>query len=358
MALSDLGWNLFFEAAFASLKTEGLHPGRVAMQHRGGYLLYELEGELKAEVSGRFRHAAHEPSEFPTVGDWVAFERVPGEERAIIHQVLPRQSRFSRTAAGDVSEEQVLASNIDHALVVESLGSELNLRRLERFLTVVRESGAVPSIILTKRDLCRHLKEILTSVNSIACDATVHSVSSLTGQGLQAIRKLIKPGETAALLGPSGVGKSTLINTLWGDEILPVLPVRESDQKGRHTTSCRELVFLPGGGLMIDTPGLRELQLWEGEVGLRQGFADVEEMALACRFTNCGHDAEPGCALRVALQEGRITAGRLASFRKLRQELEAAAKRQQDHARIEESRRSKGVTRSLRGKKFRQGQQS
>jgi ribosome biogenesis GTPase len=351
MSLRALGWNSFFQDAFAPHAAQGLIAARVAVQFRGGYEIWTKDAVLTAEVSGRFRHAAKVASEFPAVGDWVGIEPVPGETRAIIQAVLPRKTRFSRTAAGDATEEQLMAANIDEVFVIESLAVPPNLRRIERFLTLAWDSGATPTVILTKADLCPDKTETLRAVRKIAKDAAVLAISCLDGQGVGTVKKRLDKGWTVAFLGPSGVGKSTLVNHLVGDEVQPVLPVRESDQKGRHTTTSREMIFLSGGGVLIDTPGLRELQLWEGEEGVETAFADIEALAAGCRFSDCRHEKEPGCAVQHAVQTGRLTASRLASFQKLRQEASQFGTRRAVRVRSEERRRSK-VGRSLRGLKF------
>lgn len=351
MSLRALGWNSFFQDAFAPHAAQGLIAARVAVQFRGGYEIWTKDEVLTAEVSGRFRHAAKVASDFPAVGDWVVIEPVAGETRAIIQAILPRKSRFSRTAAGEVTEEQLMAANIDEVFIIESLAAPPNLRRIERFLTLGWDSGATPTVILTKTDLCPDKTEALRAVRKIAKEADVLAISSLDGQGVAAVKKRLDKGWTVAFLGPSGVGKSTLVNYLVGDEVQPVLPVRESDQKGRHTTTSREMIFLSGGGVLIDTPGLRELQLWEGEEGVETAFADIEALAAGCRFSDCRHEKEPGCAVQHAVQTGRLTATRLASFHKLRQEASQFGTRRAVRVRSEERRRSK-LGRSLRGLKF------
>lgn len=339
MDLKDLGWCDFFARPFAALDGAGWVPARVTIQHRGGYQLYDGNQELAAEVSGRFRHHARCPGDFPVVGDWVAVEALAGEPKAMIHAVLPRRTHFSRTTAGDATDQQVLAANVDMAMVVASLSGDLNLRRMERYLTLARESRATPCVVLTKLDLCPEASSAIARVQVIAGDATVLAVSSRTGKGIRQLKGLLKEAETSVLLGPSGVGKSSLVNQLYGDETLDVQPVRETDQKGRHTTTRRELVYLPGGSLIIDTPGLRELQLWEGETGLKETFDDIQELAVGCRFTDCRHDAEPGCAVRKAVEEGRLEPGRLESQKKLRTETEAFERKAQVRRQAEGRRR-------------------
>lgn len=351
MSLRALGWNPSFQDAFAPHAAPGIVAARVAVQFRGGYEVWTKDAVLTAEVSGKFRHAAQVASDFPAVGDWVALEPIPGETRSIIQAILPRKSRFSRTAAGAVTEEQLIAANIDEVFVIESLAAPPNLRRIERFLTLAWDSGAKPTVILTKADVCPDTSGALRAVRTIAKDADALAISCLDGQGVAAIRKRLDKGWTVAFLGPSGVGKSTLVNHLVGDEVQPVRPVRENDQKGRHTTTSREMIFLSGGGVLIDTPGLRELQLWEGEDGLETAFADIEALAIHCRFSDCHHDQEPGCAVQHALQTGRLAASRLASFHKLRLEASQFAPRRAVRVRSEERRRAK-LGRSLRGMKF------
>jgi ribosome biogenesis GTPase / thiamine phosphate phosphatase len=316
--LSGLGWTPELAASIEP----GLQPGRVAIQHRGGeYVVYTELGELRARLPGKLLHEGSAAA----VGDWVALD---GET---IRAVLPRRTAIVRNAAGRETTAQVLAANVDIAFVLTSLGPDLEPRRLERYLTATWESGARPVILLTKADLHEDAAEQALEVESIAVGAPVHVVSAVTGEGCDEVAAYLTPGTTAVLLGSSGVGKSTLVNRLVGHELLRTQPIREDDGKGRHTTTHRELVVLPGGGLLIDTPGIRELQLWDGgERGLEESFADVDELAPACRFGDCTHTLEPGCAVLAAVDDGVLALDRLRSYRKQQRELRWQAMRQGD----------------------------
>ena len=313
--LSGLGWT----AELAASLEAGSIPGRVAAQHRGEYVVYTELGELRARLPGRMLHDGITAA----VGDWVALE---GET---IRAVLPRRSAIVRQAAGRETERQVLAANVDVAFLVTSLGPDLEPRRLERYLTAVWESGASPAILLTKADLHADAAEQALEVEAVAFGAPVHVVSAVTGEGCDEIVAYLTTGRTAVLLGSSGVGKSTLVNRLAGAELFRTQEIREDDGKGRHTTSHRELVVLPGGGMLIDTPGLRELQLWSGG-GFPEAFADIEELAAGCRFRDCAHTREPGCAVLAAVDDGVLPLDRLRSYRKLERELRRQARRQGD----------------------------
>lgn len=351
--LDDLGWCEFFATNFAPHTASGWRPARVVVHNRLGYVVVAEAGELTAVVSGKFRHQAHSPAEYPVVGDWVAAEIIEQEEKALIHAVLPRRTKFSRTTAGGTTDEHILSANIDDVFIVAALSGELNLRRIERYLALAHDSGAAPTIVLTKLDLCDHAAAAKATVQELAGGTPVLALSSLTGKGVKALRRAIQPGRTAVLLGPSGVGKSTLVNCLCGEELLAVQPVREDDQKGRHTTTRRELLLLRGGGLIIDTPGMRELQLWEGDAGITDAFEDIAALAVGCRFTNCTHGAEPGCAVRTALEGGTLTTARLENYRKLRGEAASFQGRSAERLREEKRRRIKAMSRSLRGMKNR-----
>jgi ribosome biogenesis GTPase len=351
MDLRQLGWTTFFAESFQPFAEDGFEAARVFIGHRCGYQLISARGELVAEVSGRFRHEAARPADFPAVGDWVAMAPVEGEAKAVIHAVLPRRTKFSRGAAGDRAEEQILASNIDDVFIVASLNAELNLRRIERYLTLAWESGANPVLILTKADLCDTLAEILPGVEEAARGVPVHAVSSVTGQGMDRLAAYLGRGRTVALLGSSGVGKSTLINHFFGEELLAIQPVREKDDKGRHTTTHRELIALPCGGLVIDTPGLRELQLWDGAEGVVDAFTDIESLARQCRFRDCGHMAEPGCAVRRAVESGALERARLESHQKLAHEARPFGLKHDKRAQAEIRRKWTALAKSRRSPK-------
>jgi ribosome biogenesis GTPase / thiamine phosphate phosphatase len=337
-ALQDLGWTDSHAIEFEHHAAAGLAPARVAAQHRGAYVVFSELGELRADAAGRLEHEASGPGDLPAVGDWVAIATRAAEGAATIRHVLPRRTKFSRKVALHATEEQVLAANVDAVFLVMSLNEDFNLRRLERYTATAWESGAQPVILLTKTDLCPEWELRVLEVEAIAFGVPVHAVSALTGDGIETVRSYLAPGRTVALLGSSGVGKSTLVNTLAGDELLATGPIRE-DGEGRHTTRHRQLVLLPGGGLVLDTPGLRELQLWETADGLSETFSDVEELASRCRFSDCAHRTEPGCAVQAALDDGTLAFGRWASYRKLQRELAHLERRLDKRLQSEERKR-------------------
>jgi ribosome biogenesis GTPase len=347
-ALGDLGWSEAFARAFEPHAPLGREPARVVAEDRGSYLLLAASGELRATVTGRLRFDADEdPSAFPAVGDWVAVEGgMTGE--TVIHAVLRRRSALVRQAAGRRTEAQIVGANLDVVFVVASLNGDLNPRRLERYVATAWESGAEPVILLSKADLCEDVDAALATVASVAAGAAIVVESAVDGRGIDEIRARIGRGRTAAFVGSSGVGKSTLLNRLAGEELAATQGIREADARGRHTTTRRELHVLPDGGLVLDTPGMRELQLWDGD-GLERTFADIDELAGGCRFADCGHDAEPGCAITSAIAAGTLDVERLVSWRKLRREAAHHERRVDVLARNAERQRWKQIHQSVRG---------
>lgn len=335
--LEDYGWSPQLQAAFAPLAAEGLVPGRIVVQQRGGYRVVTTDGETEARASGALMKTATD-AERPTAGDWVAMEPRPGETTALVRHVLPRRSAFIRKASGPRGGAQVVAANVDVTFLVASLNADLNLRRLERYLATTYESGADPVIVLTKADLSEDLEAAVAEVEAIASGAPVLAVSAKTSQGLEALAAYLPPGRTAVLLGSSGAGKSTLLNALAGEEKMATGEVREDDARGRHTTTHRELVLLPGGGLILDTPGMRELGLWESEAGVSTVFEDVAALAAQCRFSDCRHAGEPGCAVRAAIASGELGPDRLRAYEKLQAEL-AHERRREDPEAAKENRK-------------------
>jgi ribosome biogenesis GTPase len=338
MDLNALGWNAHFSREFGGFANRGLLPARVSSDQRHLYTIICEHGELIAEVSGKFRLEAAR-ADFPVVGDWVAVAPRYEEGAATIHAVLPRASLISRRSPGEKTEQQVVAANVDTVVIVSGLDHDFNIRRLERYLILAWNSGAIPVIVLNKADICEEPAERQAEVEAIAPGVAVIATSATRRDGLAGLHSRLAPGKTAVFLGSSGAGKSTLINALLGEERQETGAVREDDSRGRHTTSRRELVLLPGGAILVDNPGMREVGLWGGEEDVAGSFSDVESLAAGCRFSDCRHLREPGCAVRQALRDGTLHEDRFRGYLKLRRELAYVEAQQNERLRQERKQR-------------------
>ncbi|MBP7778467.1 MAG: ribosome small subunit-dependent GTPase A [Acidobacteria bacterium] len=346
--LAIYGWDDGWAAAFGPFADQGLTPARVAIEYNHLLRLYTTAGDVRAQHSGKLLHEAAGRHAMAAVGDWVAIRTRAGERTATIEAILPRRTHFSRKAAGELTEQQVVAANIDVVFIVMGLDRDYNPRRLERYLVLAKDSGATPQVLLSKADLVDDVAPQIAECQAVAPGADIYAVSVRDKRGVAQVRAALLPGHTGALLGSSGAGKSTLINHLVGEELLAVGAVRASDSRGRHTTRHRQLVRLPWGGLLIDTPGMRELQLWAAPDIADASFEDIDEIAAGCHFTDCGHRSEPRCAVRAAVETGRLEASRLASFHKLQAEARALIGKQDVRERVQERAQSKAIARSLR----------
>jgi ribosome biogenesis GTPase len=342
--LDELGWSVALAADHAPQAALGREPARVMAEDRGSYLVRTAAGERRAAITGRFRHEAGvDPAVYPAVGDWVAVDGGPDD--AAIHAVLARRTAIVRRAPGNRTEAQVVGANVDVVFIVVSLNLDLNMRRLERYLAVAWESGAEPIVVLSKADLVEDPTALLAEVERIAIGATILTISAIDGRGLDEVRARIGTGRTVAFVGSSGVGKSTLLNVLAGEDRAIVRDVREDDDRGRHTTTRRQLHILADGGLILDTPGMRELALWDPD-GVEQSFPEIDELVATCRFGNCRHHGEPGCAIAAGLASGALDAARYEAWQKLEREAHHQLRRVDIAARAEERRKWKLISKS------------
>jgi ribosome biogenesis GTPase / thiamine phosphate phosphatase len=337
--LAELGWCPFFAN---QVVTAEFIPARVARESHELYRIFCEQGEYLAELSGKFRHQIATRADLPAVGDWVLAKLRPESDRATIHRLLPRRGAFSRQTAGEKTAEQVVAANVDILFLVASLNREFNPRRIERYLTLAWESGARPVIVLNKSDLCEAPDPLRDEAEKRAPGVEVLLASAFRGEGISEIRAMVGQGITAAFLGSSGVGKSSLINALVGGAQLPTQPVRSTDDRGRHTTTSRQMLLLAGAGIVIDTPGLRELQLWDAGDGIGQTFDDIQQLSQQCKFRDCRHQDEPGCVVRDALDPDR-----LASYQKLQREEKFQAAKLDDALRAQRTRKLRAVMKSV-----------
>ena len=350
MHLADLGWNDFFAQAFAPYAAEGCLPARVTLELKG---YFEVTGEFGAklgECTGKYVNSAATTADYPAIGDWVAVTPQPGDDtRANIHARLPRRTRFSRKTAGQEDVEQIVAANIDTVFLVSALDGNYHLHRLERYLAAAWSSGAQPVILLNKADLADDDAAALKAeIATVAPAVPVFVVSAQTRRGLKALAPYLTPGATIALLGSSGVGKSTLINRLVGERLQDTQEVREADGKGRHTTTSRELLIAPSGVIVIDTPGMREIQPWDAGAGVDAAFGDVAAIAARCRFRDCAHTVEPGCAVQAALADGSLELARWQSFLRLGRATAHEVRRTDRQAQQQHKSHHKKLTKSLR----------
>lgn len=347
MSILRWGWNGYFEAVWKEAERGSAVPARVIAQSRGIWRVAGDFGESPAEAAGKLRLAAEGGADWPAVGDWVAVELRDQASAGQIQEVLLRRSRFVRKMAGKKIAEQVIAANVDIALLVSALDGDFNPRRVERYLTQSWESGARPVIVLNKSDVSGSAQEKIGEMEKVAMGVPVCAVSAKTGLGFGELEKYLARGQSIVLLGSSGVGKSTIVNRLLGRAIQEVQQVRESDSRGRHTTTARELFALPNGALLMDTPGLRELQLWDADEGISQTFSDVESLAERCRFGNCRHDGEPGCAVQAAIDASALDTVRLENWRKLQRELAFLKRKVDPEASHNEKQRTKQLMRGV-----------
>ncbi len=348
--IAQYGWSAALAEAFAEYGEAGLIPGRVVVQQRDGYLVVTDDGEVRAKAAGRLYHEAEE-GVAPAVGDWVALSLEAEGRGATVQAVLPRRTAFIRRAADSLRGLQVIAANIDVVFVVTSLNADLNPRRIERALAAAWQSGARPVVVLTKADLHDDAEGEADTVAAMAKDCPVLTVSAREGVGLEALLAQVKVGETCVLIGSSGVGKSTLVNAFLGREKMATQPIRDTDDKGRHSTSHRELVLLPGGGLILDTPGIREVGLIDADEGMSAVFDDIEALIQTCRFNDCSHSSEPGCAVQAGLEDGSLDAARWINFLKLGAELATVEAKAQRMAHDAERRRLAGLSKAYKATK-------
>lgn len=334
MNLDILGWNKAYEQAFEKYKVQGCVPGRVFAEYKNFYKVLYEDGELLTEISGKLLHDAEQQQDFPAVGDWVALTPRQDEQRGTIHHILPRKSKFSRKAAGNTTKEQIVAANIDTVFIVNSMNHDFNPRRLERYLLLAWESGANPVVVLSKSDLCQNLQTLQSEAEAVALGVPVYAVSTYEGTGLDQLNKHFSQGHTIALLGSSGVGKSSIINYLMGVTVQKTQTLRNDGQKGKHTSTHREMFILPQGGLIIDTPGMREIQLWDAGEGLQEAFEDIQAIGAGCYFKDCKHENEPKCAVREAIEKGILSEERLYNYKKLERELYYLEQKQSTAARL------------------------
>ncbi len=344
--LERFGFSSSVASRFAPFAVRGLVPARVLREERGQLLVLAAEGPVAAVLPGALLHRAASRLDLPAVGDWVALTAPPPSGPAVVEDVVPRSSRIVRKAAGAAARPQVVAANVDVLLALTGLDGDFNVRRIERYVALARESDVVPVVLLTKADLCRDLDARRAQAASAAPGTDVFAVSAVTGEGLDALSPLLSPGRTLAVAGMSGAGKSTLVNRLLGEDLQSVGSVRASDGRGRHTTARRDLILLPGGALLVDTPGMRELALWDGAG--ESAFEDLSALAASCRFRDCAHGREPGCAVRAAAADGRLDPGRLASFEKLEKEGAWLERRRDAGLARAERERWKGLTRGAK----------
>lgn len=348
MDLKKLGWNDFIENHSRNYKDNNILVGRICSEYKNSYKIFSENGELTAHISGRFRNNCKSLQDYPAVGDWVTFDLIQDEDKAIIQSVLPRKSKFSRKVAGNNTQEQIIAANIDTAFIVCALNYDFSLRRIERYLSLVWQSGANPVIILTKTDLCADLADKLTEVQSIAFGIDIHSINNLTNDGIEGLYQHCKQGNTIVLLGSSGAGKTSLINNLLGEDKLKVQNLRKNIDKGRHTTTHRQMFFLTQGGLIIDTPGMRELQLWDAEEGVSSCFDDIETLAKNCRFNNCKHQNEPDCVVKEALENGNLDVKRFENYIKMQKELAYLSRKQNQYEAQHEKEKWKKISKQIK----------
>lgn len=355
MSIESWGWDAQWQSLVPD--SRDLFPGRIVFESRQMYKVAADRGENWGILTGSMRNRLESRSDYPAVGDWLLARSEDQSEHWLIDAVLPRRSAFSRHGAGAVTEAQVIAANCDTVFTVFSLdgGRNFNLRGLERYLTCAWDSGASPAIVLNKADLCDDVEGSILQAQSVSAGAPVFAVSCLTGAGFEALDAYLIPGQTIAMIGRSGVGKSSIINHLSGEELMKTGELREQDHRGRHTTTHREIVMLPGGALLIDTPGLRELQLWGDESTLESAFADIESLAESCRFRDCSHTGEPGCGVQEALGDGSLDQERFENYLDLQKELRHLKRKQDVRLQLEEQKRWKSITKQYRKHKGRPG---
>ena len=346
-SLHQLGWRGSFDQHFRPFQEQGFNVGRIAIENRDNYLVLNGGNEFFGEVTGKLLFNAKSSSDLPKVGDWVVISLFESENKAIIHEILPRMTKFSRKIAGTKTEEQILATNIDHIFIVQSCDNDFSLRRLERQMVMVYEGGAKPIVVLNKIDLCDQYEEYISQILRIVPDDEIVAVSAKTDLGMDRLKSLLEAGQTFVFIGSSGVGKTSLINKIIGKDIFETNEVREKDATGRHTTTRRQLIVLTSGGLLIDTPGLREFQLWEADEGLDEVYSEIVALSESCRFSDCTHTQEIGCAVLDAVENGILSKDRYESYLKLSREL-AYLKNRQEQNRYNSKNRFKSISRAIK----------